>query len=208
MEVGETAALLKKLDSCFRLMVLMAATTGLRRGELFALKWADVDFSNLEIRVTRFIFRQVVGKCKTEGSCRPIHIDASVAADLWVWQNTSQYRQPEYWVFASPHTRGLRPFWPDITLAKVIRPAAREAGIRKRFGWHTFRHSFSTLLVGNGENVKVIQELMRHASVRCTLEIYSQARAMEKRRAHERVVQMLRQETEQGAAIPAISANI
>jgi integrase len=67
--------------------------------------------------------------------------------------------------------------------------------------------SFSTLLVGNGENVKVVQELMRHASVRSTLEIYSQARAMEKRRAHERVVQMLRRETEQGAPIPAVSAN-
>jgi integrase len=208
IEVGETAALLKKLDSCFRLMVLMAATTGLRRGELFALKWADVDFSNLEIRVTRFIFRQVVGKCKTEGSCRPIPIDASVAADLWVWQNTSQYRQPEDWVFASPHTHGLRPFWPDSTLAKVIRPAAGKAGIRKRIGWHTFRHSFSTLLAGNGENVKVVQELMRHASVRCTLEIYSQARAVEKRRAHERVVQMLRRDVEQDAPIPAVSANV
>jgi site-specific recombinase XerD len=80
-----------------------------------------------------------------------------VAADLWVWQNTSQYRQPEDWVFASPHTHGLRPFWPDITLAKVIRPAAVKAGIRKRIGWHTFRHSFSTLLGGNGENVKVVQ---------------------------------------------------
>jgi integrase len=187
--------------------VLMAATTGLRRGELYALKWADVDFSNLEIRLTRSTFQQVVGKCKTEGSCRPIPVD-SVAADLWVWQNTSHYRQPEDWVFASPHTCGLPPFWPDITLAKVIRPAATEAGIQKRIGWHTFRHSFSTLLVGNGENVKVVQELMRHASVRCTLEIYSQARAMEKRRAPERIVQMLRQDVEQGAAIPAVEAGL
>jgi integrase len=185
----------------------MAATTGLRRGELYALKWADVDFSNLEIRLTRSTFQQVVGKCKTEGSCRPIPVD-SVAADLWVWQNTSHYRQPEDWVFASPHTCGLPPFWPDITLAKVIRPAATEAGIQKRIGWHTFRHSFSTLLVGNGENVKVVQELMRHASVRCTLEIYSQARAMEKRRAPERIVQMLRQDVEQGAAIPAVEAGL
>lgn len=208
MGVDETAVLLKKLDSCFRLMVLVAATTGLRRGELFALKWTDVDFSNLEIRVTRSIFRQVVGRCKTEGSCRPIPIDASVAADLRIWQNTSQYRQPDDWVFASPHTHRLRPFWPDITLAKVIRPAAMEAGIQKRIGWHTFRHSFSTLLVGNGENVKVVQELMRHASVRCTLEIYSQARAMEKRKAHERVVHMLRREAEQGGEIPTISASV
>ena len=42
---------------------------------------------------------------------------------------------------------------------------------------------------------------MRHASVRCTLDIYSQARAMEKRRAHERIVQMLRQDVEQNAPI-------
>lgn len=69
----------------------------------------------------------------------------------------------------------------NLILAKVIRAAAVKAGIRKRIGWHTFRHSFSTLLVGNGENVKVVQELMRQASARCALEIYSQARAMEKR---------------------------
>jgi integrase len=58
-------------------MVLFAATTGLRRSELFALKWRDVDFTDLEIRVTRSIFQQVVGDCKTEGSRRPVPIDAS-----------------------------------------------------------------------------------------------------------------------------------
>ena len=65
------------------------------------------------------------------------------------------------------------------------------AGIQKHVGWHTFRHSFSTMLIANGENVKVVQELMRHANCRCTLEIYSQARIQAKRDAQHRVVQMI-----------------
>jgi integrase len=207
LEVEEISALIAQLDSPFRLMVLFAATTGLRRSELFALKWRDVDFSNLEIQVTRSIFRQVIGDCKTEGSRRPVPIDASLAADLWIWREATHYRGPDDWIFASCHTYGLHPFWPDIVLAKVIRPAAKRAGIEKRIGWHTFRHSFSTLLVGNGENVKVIQELMRHASARFTMDIYSQAKAIEKRTAHQRIVAMIRPEEVQGSSIPTIQAS-
>jgi site-specific recombinase XerD len=76
-------------------------------------------------------------------------------------------------------------------LQKVIRPAALKAGIRKVIGWHTFRHTYSTLLIANDENVKVVQELMRHANSRSTLEIYSQARMEAKRRAQQRVVQAI-----------------
>ena len=53
------------------------------------------------------------------------------------------------------------------------------------------RHTFSTLLIGNGENVKVVQELMRHASSRCTLEVYSQVQIKAKRQAQQRLVQMI-----------------
>jgi site-specific recombinase XerD len=78
-----------------------------------------------------------------------------------------------------------------MLLNRTIRPAAARAGIEKRIGWHTFRHTYSTMLVANGENVKVIQELMRHASSRPTFEIYSQARTVDKRAAQQRVVQMI-----------------
>ena len=54
-----------------------------------------------------------------------------------------------------------------------------------------FRHSFPTMLIGNGENVKVVQELMRHANCRCTLEVYSQARIQAKRNALHRVAEMV-----------------
>ena len=65
------------------------------------------------------------------------------------------------------------------------------AGIKKRIGWHTFRHTYSTALIANGENVKVVQELMRHANSRCTLDVYSQARVQKKREAQQRIVEMV-----------------
>jgi integrase len=54
-----------------------------------------------------------------------------------------------------------------------------------------FRHTYATLLVANGENVKVVQELMRHASTRFTLEIYSQAQLIAKRAAQQRLVEAI-----------------
>ena len=56
-----------------------------------------------------------------------------------------------------------------------IRPAAQKVGIRKRFGWHTFRHTYSTLLRSVGTEFKVMQELLRHSSFRLTLDVYTQA---------------------------------
>jgi integrase len=150
-------------------MVLLDVTTGLRRSELLALKWSDVDFSTLELNVVRSIYLRMVGNCKTETSRRPVPLDVHVATDLWLWKEASAYSKPDDWIFASPHTRGRFPYWPDALLLKIIQPAALRAGIKKRIGWYTFRHSYSSLLVGNGENVKVVQELMRHASSRFTL---------------------------------------
>jgi integrase len=95
------------------------------------------------------------------------------------------------WIFPSNRNQGKAPCWPGVVMQKVIRPAALGAGIRKKIGWHTFRHTYSTLLIANGENVKVVQELMRHASSRFTLEIYSQGQLIAKRQAQQRVVQVL-----------------
>jgi integrase len=65
LEPHELQNLLSQLESPFKLMVLLAVTTGLRRSELFALKWSDLDFSNLTIDIQRSIFQGKVGSCKT-----------------------------------------------------------------------------------------------------------------------------------------------
>jgi integrase len=65
-------------------MVLLDVTTGLRRSELFALKWKDVDFSNLMIGVERSVFLGDIGNCKTATSRQPIPFSLNVAAELFV----------------------------------------------------------------------------------------------------------------------------
>jgi len=75
-----------------------------------------------------------------------------------------------------------------------VLPAARRVGITKKLGWHTFRHTYSTLLRANGEDVKVVQELLRHASIKITLDIYTQTMTPAKRQAQSRVVAMIRPE--------------
>jgi site-specific recombinase XerD len=57
-------------------------------------------------------------------------------------------------------------------MKRYIRPVARQAGITKNIGWHAFRHSFGTLLKANGEDVKTVQELLRQANCRITLDVH------------------------------------
>jgi len=102
--------------------------------------------------------------------------------DLRRWRSVSFFNRPSDWVFASTLMAGRQPYWPDSLLRRVIRPAALKAGITKRIGRHIFRHSFSTLLRANGEDIKVVQELLRHANSRTTLDLYTQAPSNAKRR--------------------------
>jgi len=97
----------------------------------------------------------------------------------------------EDWVFASPTVGGKQPYWPDNLMKRYIKPVARKAGITKNIGWHTFRHSFGTLLKANGEDVKTVQELLRHANSRITLDVYTQAVTSNKRAAQSKVVRMM-----------------
>ncbi len=84
---------------------------------------------------------------------------------------------------------GTHPYWPNLIFRVYIKPAAKEiCWLTKRTGWHTFRHTFSTILNANGENPKVIQELLRHANLKVTMDTYGQAVSDEKRKAQSKVV--------------------
>ena len=86
---------------------------------------------------------------------------------------------------------GKEPYWPDNLLKRFVKRAAVRAKITKRVGWHTLRHTYSTLLRANGTDIKVQQELLRHANVQTTLQVYTQAISEQKRAANAKVVGQL-----------------
>jgi len=70
-------------------------------------------------------------------------------------------------VFAN---RAGKPRWQESILQRQIKPAALRAGIGK-IGWHTFRHSYSSLLRRVGADIKVQQELLRHSTIQSTMNV-------------------------------------
>lgn len=79
-----------------------------------------------------------------------------------------------------------------MMLRKVLRPALKRAGVTgKDVGWHTFRHSLATTSEVSGVNVKVAQELLRHANSRITMDVYTRAVSAAKRTASGMQVDLL-----------------
>jgi len=206
LDVEEPVALLNVLSEPLRTAVELDAFTGLRRGELIGLQWQDVDFEKLLIHIRRSIVLIVEGPPKTEASRKDVPLDAALAESLLGLRGSSSYRGPTDWVFASQRMKGRQPLWPESLWRRYGKPAVQKAGISKRVGWHTFRHSYTTLLKNNGEDIKVVQELLRHANARVTMDVYAQAMMPAKRAAQSKLVRMVLRLGEQGT--PATAVNL
>lgn len=191
LSISEIQVLLSKIKDPCRLAWFLDATSGLRVGELLALQWGDINFTSLEVNVARSIRKQRIGRCKTEISRKPIPLAPELAEMLWSWKLRTPYNGPGDWVFASPHKKGRQPYWPGSLFRAHVVPALKEAGITAPVGWHTLRHTFGTLMKANGEDLKTIQEMLRHATFKVTADIYTQAITPTKREAHNKVVKQL-----------------
>jgi integrase len=138
--------------------VLVAAGTGLRRGELIGLQWQDG--AGL-IQPWRSVVNQNIGKLKTVASAKPVAMDSRLSRALAELKATSPFNRMEGWVFASPALTGERPYWSDMVLTRRVRPVAQALKIQKCIGWHTFRRMYASLLKSSAADVKVAQESLR-----------------------------------------------
>jgi len=190
LDVQELRTLFAGLGRRERTLVLLDVPTGMRVGELLALQWKDIDFQKKQLEIRKSIWNQHVGPTKTEESEKSMPLDDAMVADLLAWRAETPYAGDDDWVFASPSVQGKQPFWPN-SLMWNIRRQAKQAGITKHISWHVFRHTFSTLLVDSGEDVKTVQSLMRHANSRITMDVYAHAVTGSKRRAQSKIVELM-----------------
>jgi integrase len=176
---AEFASLVPELDLRERAMVMLAGSTGLRRSELVALTWRDIDIELMQVNVHRSCVRNRFGDTKTEASRKPVPLHPSVVKCLGVWREASLYRSEDDFMFPSIRLGGKQPISPDTVLKKIIRPALIRAGVKdKAIGWHSFRHSLATNLRAAGVDLKTAQELLRHANSRITLDVYPRRRSV------------------------------
>lgn len=136
------------------------------------------------MNITRSIYRNKTWNCKTKASRRPVPLHPFVMQQIIKWRKESKYNDDDDFLFPSVKDNGDHPIAPDMVLRRHIRPALKKLGIQKRIGWHSFRHGLGTMLRQQGIDLKVAQELLRHANARTTMELYQQAISPEKRAAN------------------------
>jgi integrase len=187
LTVDQFHQLLKQInEEPFRTMVLVAMCLGLRCSELLALKWMDVDWEHLTIAVRRSIVAGREDMVKTKYS-ETVPLDPALAEILLTWKRKSEFNHDEDWVFASPHQAGAKPYSGWGIQMRRIRPAGVRAGLGV-IGWHAFRHTYRSWLDETGAPLKAQQELMRHADITTTMNIYGAAMDDTKRAANSKIV--------------------
>lgn len=134
-------------------------------------KWGDINWDAATLGVQRGIVSCHVGKPKTLARRKPIPLAPDLLTILRERRERTAYPADSDWVFASPYKHGAVPYWPDSALTDFVQPAAVRAEITKRVGWHTFGHTYGTLLRANGTDLKVQSELLRHSNIGTTLNV-------------------------------------
>jgi integrase len=164
----------------------------MRRGEIFGLKWSDVDFDREVLHVRRSYVDGVVGPPKTESSRRPLPLPPQAVEALLAWKKKSAYTTLLDWVFASEFHFGKQPLWPGTLWRRNVVPAIERANVDKpKLGWHTLRRSYASLLLSSGASLRVSMELMRHSTAEMTLATYAQTVGDEKRAAGAKVAALV-----------------
>lgn len=151
-------------------LFLLELATGLRRGEVLALQWDDLDFKTGALRIQRQVYRAngelVVSSPKTKAALRTIILPPALLGVL------EEHRQQvdSRWMFPSPTKQDL-PLDP-ATVRKRLQTILEHAGCKKvRF--HDLRHLFVTTALENGMDMKTLSVIIGHVSAKTTLNVYT-----------------------------------
>lgn len=175
--------LLSQLPDPCRTMVQLGLETGLRIGEILALRWRDMDFSSGVIRIERSYYRGSFGTPKTQSSRRTLPMSENLKESLLRYPMAAGGKQAESLVF---QTRTGKPLNDGNLRKRMLQPAGRKMGL-PGIGWHTLRRTHATLLQAAGGSLKDAQAQLGHAKMSTTLELYTQTIPAQRRAAVEKL---------------------
>ena len=161
-------------------MFYLELTSGLRRGELLALLWTDIDVENLTVTVSKSVNRGKgelrVTQPKTSNAVRTLAIPQKTV-DLLVEEHAKHPDNP--YLFPSPVTGGM--YGPDC-VGRIHKKLLKKAGLED-LRFHDLRHSFATFALQNGVDIKTLSGMLGHYSAGFTLDTYTHATSQMQRDA-------------------------
>jgi integrase len=182
LDQEEARRLLKAADGDrLQALYVLALNTGMRQGELLALKWDDVDLERGVLRVRRTLSRTgnayVFSEPKTKKSRRTIKLTAGavralrdhLSRQLEEMERMGSLYQPGGLVLA---TRTGTIINPSNLRSRSFKPLLERAGLRQ-IRFHDLRHTCATLLLSSNVNPKIVSEMLGHVSIAITLDTYS-----------------------------------
>jgi len=160
---------------------LTAVRAGLRRGELIALRWGDIQFGSSDDDSNRYVLVQrnySLGKFTTPKNGKSRRVDLSrqlrkVLLELRDKRLLDAYLKGQASIsddLVFPSQAGT-PIAPDNITVRYMNPALEEAGLRK-FRLHDLRHTFGSLLIQSGASLAYVKEQMGHSSIQITVDTY------------------------------------
>jgi integrase len=170
LSTDEIERLLAAADPTWRVLLEVALFAGLRSGELGALRWMDVDLDALVIRVRCQLGRdgQRVA-LKSDAANRDVHLAPSLARSLAAHRLQSRYSANYDAVFADPSGDAIGY---HAMIRRSVVPAAERAGL-PGVTMHTLRHTYASVLIATGANVKWVQGQLGHTKASMTLDTYA-----------------------------------
>jgi len=152
----------------YKVLFMLAVMSGARQGELLGLQWQEVDWENNQIRIKRTFNCRKWYQPKTKASNRSIDLGPSMMKELKKWKLACPGNKLK---LMFPNEQG-EPIEPTYLTRMQFYPALKAAGI-KQIRFHDLRHTYASLLIKQGENLKYIQSQMGHANPSVTLNTYS-----------------------------------
>jgi integrase len=154
-------------DMKHKTLFMAAVSTGLRQGELLGLKWTDIDWFNNQIYVKRTYNHFRFYEPKTKKSKRKIDLPPQMIEQFKLWNRECMKNDLDL-VF--PNETGGPMAALNMYNRKFL-PALKKAGLKK-YKFHSLRHSYASLLIDQGENIKYIQHQMGHSTIKVTMDTY------------------------------------
>lgn len=166
----EISRLLKAAPPRYRTLLATAIFTGLRQGELFGLRWRDIDFGNEVIHVRGALDRrQRTRHRRPKHAVRDVVLMPALAHALREHRKDSRFNDPDDYVFT---TRAGTPLhWANLA-PRALKPALKKANLRS-LRWHDLRHTFASLLIAGGANITFVSHQLGHSSSQIILSVYA-----------------------------------